>query len=624
MSSRNLPNKVELAGVILQVRGAVNEEFVGAYARKIVQGDPGPDDHPFNSTFIQRDWEGGGQILIGNPSTDYQRFWWSTCGTEWPQAIILPPLTREYTGPAGETASPVILGDFPLGSIYRLYLAWQGKLYRWNQATDDFTLTGNLQSQAVNEGTVYRPVSGTYAGQALLAIPESGTYDLLTQAENLVAGSGGAVDFLVWDNKLYRLTLAGTVDFSLDGLTWTAIAELRDGSIPRHLVRGWDRDRSPAIYVITSSGPHALDPDTGQLLKLDVDAPPHPRQGRAAAQFEGLVWSVGMGLHRIAGEVVISDQGLDRGHGLPPEFRGRIVSLAPSYGKLFALVEGEQLATSGEQATLLAGTPEPWTVPEQQSYSALMVWNQRGWHYRWHGTGAAPANVVVSIAENTYRVWWGAGGKALAQDLPVTFFNPRDPDLSGPFAGSCEFYSFFHHWNWIDIPKVLKEITCKTRNTSASETVEVAFQFDEPENPWQIAGTIAAPGKTFFRLNPDSEGRPRGLVHDQVRLRLTLRRGDDPGVTPVVEWYSLVGRKWTRPARAWQFVADLTAGTNDFPPEDAWSRLQEARQQKLAVPFTLGQETVMVDIAGLRKVQAPGPEARFFASIYLVEAFTEE
>src|SRR5688500_14558359 len=134
--SRPHLNEVELAGVAVRVRGPVQTEIINIQGRKVNIGDPGPDDHPVNSSIIQTSYQGGGQVWKMNPGQDMQRFWWATLMTEYPEYLTLPPLTHTFTTPTG--ANPIIVGDYPNDATAKLYAAGGGKFLRFNNGTQVF------------------------------------------------------------------------------------------------------------------------------------------------------------------------------------------------------------------------------------------------------------------------------------------------------------------------------------------------------------------------------------------------------------------------------------------------------------------------------------------------------
>lgn len=632
-----LSGTIELAGRPWATRGSVHEEFVNVYAHHQTLGEPGPDDHPINSTFIQRNWEGGGQVKKGNPAQDINRFWWSTCDTLHPEAITLPPYTWDYTfGSAGIT--PIMLGDHNISGTYYLFAASGADVYRWDATTDVWTLVGTAAHTPTAAGFDYTIDQGANAGKTWLFVP-AGTAGYITIDDTGALGAGAAdatVSFEMWDQKLFRLSPSGVVSWKNDtAVAFADVGRVTDGSIPRKLVSGWDFSQSEALFVVTNNDVYILDFDTTKLRKTKFHFPRHPMQGLGAVEHEGLTVSVGMGMHKQTGDLIISDQGLDRARGLPMEFRGHIHGLESAYGLLYALVHGmppDGLIASSETVALDMGGPDGMYGVSVPVNTVVMVWNGRGWHYRWHVSGGVHTNIYASNAQDTYRIWWGADYGVHAQKVTTTFFAPQDFEGTGEYAESCEFISFNTDWGWVDIPKILKSVALKVIGSSSSEFVEVAVRLDsDEESDWLPLGTIQSDGKFEWRINPDPDAPTlfRGKEHNEVAWRLTLHRAagaSNKALHPVVQWTSVVARKWLKPQRTWRLTLDLTQKQHDYTPEEAFNYLSGLANQpegeKQAVAFNDNHVTTMVEVAGVSADYLPAQDAVYkYVQVHLIEAY---
>ena len=450
----------------------------------------------------------------------------------------------------------------------------------------------------------------------------------------VAAGIGGALSFAIWDNKLFRLTVDGKVDYTLDNVSWRTVATITDGSAPRHILGYHNRQEQPTLHVITNQSVWALNFDQEKLVITDMIFPRHPRQGYGAVDHKGdLYVSVGNGAHRY-NLSTISPAGVDRDDGLPPAFRGYIVDFVSAYNGLFALLKGQDVGStdSAETGTLdLGGGDDSMYAPGSEANSALLVWNGIGWHYRWHGQGAIPINAVVSQADGAYRIWWSAGGVMNYQNLPITYFNPRDPESAlVEFAQSATYETGWFDWGWKGQTKILKKIEMNVLNASLQENIEVSYKFDVEDNNWIPLGTITSSGETsyFIGVDPEHPLMPDGSVryiggrHERFRLKFDLqRRDDDPTKHPVIEWWAAIGRKVLHPQRSWRFATDLTMTSQGKFPSKQIEDLENLTTQAEAVMFQFQGRAFMVDVVAVNGPDnLAGPSPSSFRTVHLLES----
>lgn len=632
-----------MSGRDIPVRGPVQFEMVNIYGRKINQGIPGPDDHPVNSTIIQGSWEGGGQLERANPASDMQRFQWATLMSEYPNALTLPPLTEEYTGP-NSGPSIICLGDFPFSDGGDMFFAWGGRLVKYNSSANNMTDVTALAVTPPNPGTVYTLQSGGNAGQTWFFIPGSSTYAVWKGAtfETPIA-SEPAIEFAVWDNKLFKLGNDGKVKWTTDHVSWTLVGQIPDGSNPRHLINYLNRQDDRQLHVITNTAVWALDFAAATLVRSWLDYPRHPQQGHAVTLMKNELWtSSGIGIYAYNLSSIVA-RGLDHDQGLPVDYSGNIVSMSQGLNNVFALIKGANVGSSvPEGYTLdLGGGDDQTYMSVLQANAVLMAWNGRGWHFRWAGAGANVGNVYVSQANSLYNLWWTNNGKAYRQTLPITYFNAADPASAGfKFAQVGYLQTPWYNWGWEGQPKLLKKIEAGVKNISTLETIDVYIKYDKDTNPFTLIGTIKKNAETdpeieevgFFLgqdpldpLLPDGKPKYRGVRHERFRLKFVLNRrttGTDPETYhPVMLWWAAIGRQILRPVRSWRFTGDFTLpNRGDFPHDSMWF-LEKLSIDGEAQQFEINGHTYMVEVvalAGPEDVHSTGSPG--FRSIHLIES----
>ena len=634
------PQQVWIGDMPFVVKGQVNMDFVNIFSRKVNQGDPGPDDHPIYSTWTQRDWTGGGQVARSNPASDQGRYWFSTCETQYADTIALPPYTYSFAAPGGETDTPVVLGD--LGNT--LYVAWGTHVYTFNPGS--FTWTGVtpwMGTAALREGTRYVEQTGANKGRSVLFIPQGSTYQVYVGGSYVSAPTGtwGAIEFATWDQKIFMLTSDGAVYWAdhvpTTAADWTLVSQLADGSTPRHLIQYQNKLNERNLFVITDQYVYAVDYAGSIFHQSDLEYPRHPHMARAAAKWQGdLYTSVAIGAFRDNGSTILP-MGLDRDHGLPEEFQGFIVDFAESYNGLFALLQGAATDTEAYSAPdpyllQLGGGDDQINVRQTNNNNLLMVWNGYGWHYRWNAAGSPPTNVLVSQAQSFYSVWWGAGGTLYMQRLPRIYFNVRNAaaQFMG-FAESCYHESPWYNWGWLGSDKILKIIELSLQQTSITENVDVQYKLDYDFNEWKTLGTLSVNGKSRYRVGIDpAEPVLRGGIekalgedHDRLKLRFVLRRDPtNPYVTPILEWHTAESRKWLRPIRTWSFVVDVTQPHRDHTPEEMRQHLVAVGAAEHGTVLQVGEDIVIADLTNLGVQRTPGDRSQAgYIKVTLIESF---
>lgn len=594
-------------------------EMVNIYPQKQNLGLPGPDDHPINSTWIVKSLLGGGQVIDADPNSHPDRFDWAHALTEYPGATTLPLKTEEYACPDGSNIyNPIVMGDFPLGLAAANHVAWGPDIYGWDEISGSFALVTSLANAPTREWTTYALMSSGSAGprgKVCAFIPQGSTYEIFDGTASLVAGTAPAIDFAVWDNKLFRLDATGAIDWTLDGVTWQSaplIAYVPDGSVPRRLIPFYDQRDEPCLYLVTDGRLFALDFDYAKLRETDLFYPRHPFQGLAAAKWRAVLYnSVGIGMHGYQ-PGVITPVGLDRDDSLPPEYRGYISHLEPTYNDLLALVSGTpNVGSSTETATLqLGGGDDQLYVNNVSNNALLMAWNGVGWHYRWHAPNATPTNMRASQAQDTYRLWWGAGGKVYTQFLPVTYYNPRNSE-GFEYEETGYYETSWWNWGWEGQPKLAKLIELETEQCTDTETISVEYKIDFDSNDWQYLGTIDSNGEHAFLLGDDAseatkysvEHIYRGVVHERIKLKFSFARGSDATKRPILKWHGVVCRKLLRPQRSWRVVVDLAwddqAEQNHGEPNLELARsIEQTVLEQRAVTFItpIDEEPYVVDV----------------------------
>lgn len=600
----------------------ISTGVVGIFPPHQIIGDPTRARHLLLSEFVQSNWAGGGQISRLQESTDPDRYDFATLDTRWPHTLTLLPLTVTLEGPNFDGARP--LGMFA-GKMVVAY----GTELREVTATPGLTGGGALGATPNDNGAVEFRGSGAKR----LFIPCGSTYKTWNGAA-VAAGAGGvdALSFLVYDDKLYVLETDGEIKFSLDGTTWSPVqATLETGWVPRSLQLYRDRGDNQVPYVVTDSHLWAFDPGGPLLVRTDMDPPRHPYHGLASAPFDGELW-VGAGVGAYGYGLSTKRQvGPDRDDGLPPEYRGTIVSFAPYLNGMLTLLRGVQSAdASAEEFEADDGVGEGDAyAPTASGQSILMVWDRRAWHTLWTGgsTGSTPTRVEVETkADGTYRAWWGFAGALWWQDLSVDFLNPK-------FATTTSFApSGFLTFGELDggneaQEKTAASVEARTRNCTASETIAIGYSVDGGQHYHAIA-TITSngtDGQTLViqlgdrGLLPDGTPWYEGIDFHQFKTRVDMARGSDPTKHPILESLSVVYFPKMGQLDSWEFTVDASDEYKGRGPRDVETYLRSLIGQKF-VPFCPDDRWHVVKVTGVSGAGATGQDQTGQWRVSIVQA----
>ncbi|MCC6382646.1 MAG: hypothetical protein IT304_09045 [Dehalococcoidia bacterium] len=342
------------------------------FEKKITFGAITKDSDDIVSSYVMADFSGGGQIdlLTG---ADQSRYRHAVAGTESPFKITLPPLVEALkpSGASGTSYPALQIGDTP-------YVIFGAKIYGWDEETDSWGTGVSIGVTPIGKGTAYDgkvflPCGAS--GYAIIAESSPGTpvvtvvSGVTTPAAKTDLDAPQAVDFEVWDNKIWALSTAGALCWSADGSanSWTwAWADWRGDFIqldashqPRRLLTYADNQGDPILYLIADGTAYRYDSVNQTYEPTLIQFPPHPDFGRAAC-----VWRPGEDLHIAVGlskitytaaNVIDPEAGLNRNDGMPHDKLGKIVDLEPEISNLYALVSGTQgvdVVYSGDYAFL--------------------------------------------------------------------------------------------------------------------------------------------------------------------------------------------------------------------------------------------------------------------------------
>jgi hypothetical protein len=705
--------EIVLDNIPMNVTGGIGYQLNNVYGTKQRQGEPGPDDHPYNSTHTQRSWVQGQLVKNLQEAADVAKYWrghaWTQTRGQLGHALKVEQLTI-YPGTTEEgTAQGMVVPHDRLGG--RFY--WtsgnvKGHILVFDPATLSLVWPGGVSTRfegtVSNVGVTFRtdsPVDNEV--EEWLYIPTTAGYtriDVNGDTEDAPEGFAWAtVGLCIHEDKLWRLTTSGQV-FSLlhHDDHWELKGTIPDASEPRQIWRDYDDDGNRVICVGTTSGMWMLDADNNKLFETDLTFPEHAYQGWGATSWRADTYlSVGIGIHRKVG-TLITPAGLDNDDGLPhPYSGGFITDLEGSYNVLMAAVAGE--APPGEDEAPLArdelfgvtqGLPLPLLSSGTQAnflginrMGALFAWNGLGWHemYTWN---RAPTRVVVnqvtdSAAQRFNYCFFGDHDKgAFAIRLPMTYYNPLEsPTL--PLDRHSYLEESRIDWNTPDVPKVAKQFNIKVDrlfhvvNPGVNQIVcrnriEVICNWrdldgidhvsEDPNSrpplypgpyPFSYDGISIEPYLTLHADDPTGNSRrsapigwgryrnitapmylPTGLPHEQIwfSYRFVGHPQDpdpllyDPRIDltgGIIEWRTIIARKWMRPVRIWTAQIDANTAIKGVSEQRVLELLDGMCLKKEGVPFVHGDKFNIVDVTRLDGTDMTGLQPQGSRTITLLQ-----
>jgi hypothetical protein len=681
--------QIVLDNVPLRVAGGVSYQLSNTYGRKQQQGEPGPDDHQFNSTHTQRTWVSGQLVRDLQENADVGKYWRGHAWTQTRGALGHALRVWKIPLPPGAPSGPVTpLGRMDDEMLWAVGLL-DGRIYRGIEETHtmDDPDVGPIQfhGTVMNTAQTFRVVAdGDDIPNVWMYIPTTAGYTRLSPAFEVAycpeTYQFATVGFALNENKIYRLSVSGQVWFTTDhDDVWTLVGAVSDGSEPRQIYQTYDDDNNRTVGISTSSGLWLLDHDNRMLMNTDLTFPEHVWQGYGATNWRGDDFiSVGIGIHRKVGTLV-TPAGLDDADGLPPPFAdGLIVDLAPSYNLLIAALAGEEI---GEAEPLFADHEAfhlsqglPYPIVGKGTNARVLGNNRMGAIYCWNGFGWAelatfnrpPTRAMVTMVRNAetrqrhQHLFWGdTDGGAYTIHIPSTYYNPiQSPNL--PLDRTSDLEESRIDWGFPDVPKIAKQINIKPINLwhqpggantpvyfneidlvchwiDLFGTEHSSLENPDPTGPWpfsdgtRLLNTLTLAARDFRgnvrRAYPIGWERYRntgvllatGLPHEAIWMSYRFR-GDVDAETEhrevydrtggVIQWRTIIGRKWMRPNRIWTFTIDATAGLKGLSEQAVLDFLDSVCLKKGGVPLVTGDQFYIVDVTRLEGTGDPGLSPR--------------
>lgn len=606
----------------------VQVSILGTFPPKEVQNDWTRASHQVLSSYTQSDTTGGGQIRFVDEATDGSRFWFANAWTAHPRIVTLPRKTS--------VAIEGLLGIVPLGdyqddflfSSNGAYPALPAALKTIDPSDDSVTDLDDFASNPlVQRGISFR---GTDSDVRFF-IPTTAGYEiwdgtaLSGTISDADSGSGGSasiapVAFALWDNnsKIYALDETGILweSTSGDAGTWTSEVQIDGSYTPLDLIEFYDRVDEPALHIICKEAVLAVDIANGKAYKTKVPPFRHPSDLRPATVFNtDLYVGGGVAIKKYTGQSIIPT-GLDRDYGLPAEYRGEIKALEAFEDGVLALLE---LQTDTE------------------TNSALMWWNEDGWHTLWTGQGTelegGAYRISVSGAGGHWRIYWG--------DLFHLYWQELDPYQFNPLEGVNETWEFepsgYIEYGELDfamtgVKKLIAWVEVRHRDVTEDETITIKYRLDGATS-WTTLGTIdSQPSLGMTRLFlgqngtlPDSAVRYDGVAANSIQLRAEFTRDPaDATKRPIMESIGVIFHPLMGALQGYTFDVDGTMDTyKGHTAAEIHQFLSDMVRIGVLIPWYHGGRWHQVRFAGNQGWDEAGVDIKGDREVALLEVVDE-
>jgi hypothetical protein len=610
-------DEIVLNGYPMKTRGPVADSNLSVFSGKVVTGDYTKDSNPTLSAWVISDLSGGHGVDDMNEGVDVNRYRIGTLNARYPSLISRPYKVKAirdddaaWTAAIGST-EPRFLSDILVAGTWQGIVAFGVNVYRLSNSAGSI---GALTAAPVNNAVTYRGAAAV--DYVVVPMGASGVARISTAyaLTNTAAGATcpAAQAIVIWDNKLIAIDTSGQLWYSTDPTAaWTsygATAKLPSGSVPRALVRYFDRQGLPAVFIVTDTEVWQFDPNGPEIFSVDVNFPPHPKHGLAACRWSGdLYFSVGVGVHRYTGGS-LSSVGPDRDHGLPVDFAGHIVGggLVPGYNAMYALLG------------LSADSSQP----------SLHEWTGTGWHMMWATTTPADTvahSMAVSRHGDNYRLYFGTilPYHLLYIDLPKNFANPREvstatwgkPSYTDNYYYGEKLHTGKFNAGMKGYNKLASALDVSIQDISATGSLAVYYQVNGGNAT--LLGTVTTEGTTSLPFGTLANGIYPGIIFDDIKFEFRLT---DTSTNPFLMESAVLSYVPIKPS-AYSFTMDLdlTTGHGGLSPEDIKDVLDDILTAGVMVPLVLRGETYRVFLAQVSGSVETGADETAYRRITLLQ-----
>jgi len=595
-------NEVFLGSNYFKTEGQVRASTISRFPAKMITGDYSFMNEQFLSNLIMSDQRGGGMIEEMDESIHTDRYWWSTCNTNYKGHIVLPRLSGNVGTLTGTTFSYANFNG-------ELYLSDGSKFYSLNA-------TGTGLDEILFGGNSITNVTDLTADGDTLILHRSGdTYKMNTS--EVVSNASVTVYHLGVHlaGTVYAVrTDTGAFGITTDhGVTWTektAFPRIAAGP-PRRIFVYQDASANMVVYIAAKSGLWIFDATNDLWLPTHLTSPFETYGGYGATTWQDAAFysaALGIKKYTVASTATISNVGLDKDDGLPSEYNGEITNIIGGGDNfLYALVS----------SYITVGT----------GYSTVMQTDGKGWSCLWADANADKYGGIISPASGKYRLYFDSNKIIYYVDISRGVLNPKK------ISGYTYAAAGMHIGSWFDAgtavyPKLATKIKLFVDGVTATETIVVKYRIDHVntnrDTGWTTLGTInnATSGISGGRGTVTfTFGTNVGIAFKAIQFRFDLATGTST-LTPDIQAVVLSYMKILDLKKGWSFTVNCGEEYKGNKPRQQVAALWTAAETQTLLEFTFrddSTETYYVKIHPMHGLEPTGPSYQAKYNIMVIE-----
>ena len=640
--------EISLNSVRYPIAGPVTTVLASVYPSKVVLGDTTKDSQLRASVAAWGDFRGGiGAEEVVSIEDPLNMAWWSTLNLRNQGHLVMAPLTESA---AATTTSPIgILVEFKSAIYATSNNGASTTLHKFTDGANTWASSiKTLDADATDA------LSITLGGTDYMIIATTASYWYSTDGTtgNTTQDTTNTKYLAEWDDRLWGIDANGQ-------LWWahTIGTENNDAILPlmagadevTDLFVGRSAAGEPILYAATRRGLWAHDAPNSRFIQTELALPFHPQAGEGCVKWrDSIYYPAGLGIYRYTpgSTTFISAMGPDRDDGVPTIYRGSITGLIASHNDLLAMVDGS--APPAEIPPLWGswGQLGDSDVIDQEGYSTIMAWNERGWEVKWKSDNKINNQMRAGIVSNAYastgsrkdtkyRAYWAEQTTMHFQNLPVSVENPRQRTTFS-YATSGEHQTPWFSAGQAEVEKLALRLKVEVEDASSTEYVTVYYGVDGDDDTWTKFTETESTDGTFDASDDRIEGNgittfsfggvstPTGTAFRSIRFKLELARGNDLAKSPDVRSITLEYRK--KLAAKWGHSAtiDLQNEYGGRSTNELRAALVAATESSALVEFTFRDDTsnernYYVDVSAVEGLEFTGHNEAGTTRLLLVE-----
>ena len=611
-----------------KIVGPVRKTLVSIAAPRFTIGDTQRGADPRASILTQNDFRGGIGWNRGLDPSSSDRAWWATCQTRFKGHVLLPRKSNVVTNNTGSGFVKSITA-FTVGASTEIYTVMSdGKIYKYNNASDAWGSSLKTLTSATNETIIFRDATANYM---IFARGEAG-YTHTTDAStftDMAVGAGAARNveyFAIWHGQLWGIDYNGVLKQWASGPTANptekAQLPLPDGYVTALFVYR-DAAGSSVIYASTKTGLWVYDESNNRWESTELRLPFHERSGSGTVVWRDAVYfPAGNAIYKYqtgSNTAVVSLVGFDRDHGIPEAYAGQAIKLIGTHNDLLAFVNADtsvsySVFATGRQSSGFGGSS---SVVSGTGASTVLGFNDVAWEVKWAGadnTGLTSAH--VGFAYNEYRMWYGVGSDLYWIELSPDVINPDQTtgfeyDTGGGVLETPWFDGGDAAGNKTAIS--LRAVT-STCSTNVTVKVEFAINFDES---YTTLGTITTNGTTTYDFASGV-----GVEFSSIKFKVTLA-SNSISASPDLNLIELRWREKIPPKYGFSVTIDAAKNFRGNTPKQILDNITTVINTNTLVVFTYKDNdtdrTYYVDLVAASGFEFTGLDERGQIQVQLVE-----